>query len=288
MPLIDENIPIKSYPLNFFGSDVHWQTPTNNFLHVFNLFTCNHFLDIIGELSAIRSTINDNLPGAKRIMLTLRLDSAVKVWAGNITVFSEAVKKVFDRQVKEQTSKRLHPRWFMHRRLSHLPFQSLTNLLSLLILRCSKKLVREISSFTCAQGIGVHAQVDTELHRSLAEIVGKTYTFHKLNDFNFASKHQTFTISRIFPERELAPMPAFVIPLVPFLNEGANAPEEALHEVVAPGTEEKDANTCNVAEESHPRLMLPLPDVLHRPKNKLLLIGMPARKHVWNESTTSS
>lgn len=68
------------------------------------------------------------------------------------------------------------------------------------------------------QGIGVHAQVDTELHRSLAEIVGKTYTFHKLNDFNFALKHQTFTISRIFPERELAPMPAFVIPLVPFLN----------------------------------------------------------------------
>ncbi|WZY77631.1 hypothetical protein YC2023_024015 [Brassica napus] len=185
--------------------------------------TNKQFPDIIGELSAIRSTINDNLPGAKRIMLTLRLD------------------------------------------------------------RCSKKLVREISSFTCAQGIGVHAQVDTELHRSLAEIVGKTYTFHKLNDFNFASKHQTFTISRIFPERELAPMPAFVIPL-----EGANAPEEALHEVVAPGTEEKDANTCNVAEESHPRLMLPLPDVLHRPKNKLLLIGMPARKHVWNESTTSS
>lgn len=40
-------------------------------------------------------------------------------------------------QVKEQTSKRLHPRWFMHRRLSHLPFQSLTNLLSLLILRCN-------------------------------------------------------------------------------------------------------------------------------------------------------
>ncbi|WZZ17142.1 hypothetical protein YC2023_110231 [Brassica napus] len=131
-------------------------------------------------------------------------------------------------------------------------------------------------------GIGVHAQVDTELHRSLAEIVGKTYTFHKLNDFNFASKHQTFTISRIFPERELAPMPAFVIPV------SANAPEVALHEVVAPGTEEKDANTCNVAEESHPRLMLPLPDVLHRTKNKLLLIGMPARKHVWNESTASS
>lgn len=42
--------------------------------------TNKQFPDIIGELSAIRSTINDNLPGAKRIMLTLRLDSAVKVW----------------------------------------------------------------------------------------------------------------------------------------------------------------------------------------------------------------
>ena len=40
-------------------------------------------------------------------------------------------------QVREQTSKCLHPRWFMHRRLSHLPFLSLANLLTLLILRCS-------------------------------------------------------------------------------------------------------------------------------------------------------
>ncbi|CAN7124006.1 unnamed protein product [Brassica rapa subsp. narinosa] len=212
--------------------------------------TNKQFPDIIGELSAIRSTINDNLPGAKRIMLTLRLDSAVKVW----------VSQGADQQAS--SSKMVHAQ----------KIEPLT--------------ISELNQFIItadSQGIGVHAQVDTELHRSLAEIVGKTYTFHKLNDFNFALKHQTFTISRIFPERELAPMPAFVIPL-----EGANAPEEALHEVVAPGTEEKDANTCNVAEESHPRLMLPLPDVLHRPKNKLLLIGMPARKHVWNESTTSS
>ncbi|CAG7888096.1 unnamed protein product, partial [Brassica rapa] len=214
--------------------------------------TNKQFPDIIGELSAIRSTINDNLPGAKRIMLTLRLDSAVKVW----------VSQGADQQAS--SSKMVHAQ----------KIEPLT--------------ISEHNQFIItadSQGIGVHAQVDTELHRSLAEIVGKTYTFHKLNDFNFASKHQTFTISRIFPERELAPMPAFVIPVS---SEGANAPEVALHEVVAPGTEEKDANTCNVAEESHPRLMLPLPDVLHRTKNKLLLIGMPARKHVWNESTASS
>ena len=66
--------------------------------------------------------------------------------------------------------------------------------------------------FLGVQGIGVDAQVDTELPRSLADIVGKTYTFQlKLDDFNFSSKHQTFTISRIFPERLLAPMPAFVV-----------------------------------------------------------------------------
>ncbi|WZZ27763.1 hypothetical protein YC2023_011164 [Brassica napus] len=114
---------------------------------------------------------------------------------------------------------------------------------------CSKKLVREISSFTCLScnetnavaalryrmakltniqaseaaqivGIEVDAQVDTELPQSLADIVGKTYTFQlKWNDFNFSSKHQTFTISRIFPQRVLAPMPAFV--------EGATVPADA-------------------------------------------------------------
>ncbi|KAL0656489.1 hypothetical protein Bca4012_077073 [Brassica carinata] len=68
-------------------------------------------------------------------------------------------------------------------------------------------------------GIGVDAQVDTELPQSLADIVGKTYTFQlKLKDFNFSSKHQTFTISRIFPERLLAPMPAFVVAMFPTLH----------------------------------------------------------------------
>ncbi|CAN7029358.1 unnamed protein product [Brassica oleracea var. botrytis] len=55
---------------------------------------------------------------------------------------------------------------------------------------------------TGLQGIGVDAQVDIELHRSLAEIVGNTYAFQlKLKDFNFTLKHQTFTISRIFPAK---------------------------------------------------------------------------------------
>ncbi|KAL0650466.1 hypothetical protein Bca4012_093157 [Brassica carinata] len=85
--------------------------------------------------------------------------------------------------------------------------------------------------------IGVDAQVDTELPRSLAEIVGNTYTFQlKLKDFNFTSKHQTFTISGVFPSRELAPAPAFVV----------NVPEASQPEVVAMGSDVKVDNTWSV------------------------------------------
>ncbi|WZY88632.1 hypothetical protein YC2023_045367 [Brassica napus] len=83
---------------------------------------------------------------------------------------------------------------------------------------------------------GVDAQVDTELPRSLAEIVGNTYTFQlKLKDFNFTSKHQTFTISGVFPSRELAPAP-----------EGAQVPEASQPEVVTTGSDVKVDNTCSV------------------------------------------
>ena len=58
---------------------------------------------------------------------------------------------------------------------------------------------------TLMQGVGLNAQVDTDLPRVLSELVGKTYTFQlKLKDFNFTANHQTFTISRIFPARDLA------------------------------------------------------------------------------------
>ncbi|CDY72534.1 BnaAnng41410D, partial [Brassica napus] len=81
--------------------------------------------------------------------------------------------------------------------------------------------------------------VDTELPRSLAEIVGNTYTFQlKLKDFNFTSKHQTFTISGVFPSRELAPAPVFVV------NEGAQVPEASQPEVVTTGSDVKVDNTC--------------------------------------------
>ncbi|CAN7135530.1 unnamed protein product [Brassica rapa subsp. narinosa] len=47
-------------------------------------------------------------------------------------------------------------------------------------------------------GVGVNARVDAEMTQFVAGIVGKIFTFQlKLGEFNFTSKHQTFTISRI-------------------------------------------------------------------------------------------
>ncbi|CAH8316954.1 unnamed protein product [Eruca vesicaria subsp. sativa] len=98
--------------------------------------------------------------------------------------------------------------------------------------KCAKKLQRDESSFTslfCDRqndryhvelsvkdrtddaGTGINAKVDTEFPPSLNEIVGKTFTFQlKLGKFNFTSKKQTFTVSRIITEHERAPLPAFV------------------------------------------------------------------------------
>ncbi|WZY85404.1 hypothetical protein YC2023_031788 [Brassica napus] len=66
-------------------------------------------------------------------------------------------------------------------------------------------------------GIGISAHVDTELPRTLAGIVGNTYTFQlKLTDFNFTANHQTFTISRMFAAPEIAPTPSFAVSDFPF------------------------------------------------------------------------
>ncbi|CAN7094749.1 replication protein A 70 kDa DNA-binding subunit A [Brassica rapa] len=307
--------------------------------------------DIIGELSAIRSTITDRLPGARRVMLTLLLESGENVCVSMFDSMALAFHTKLDSYGREPrviivtsvNPKIVGGRLFLNGTSgTHLYFDSETSagkelfdtlpghgadpgssiskvvhaqkvepmtiselnkfittadsqIIEFLCTAevtgiqlddgwcyigcsgCSKKLIREISSFTCVScnetnavaalryrvklsvsdhtdsasflsfdmemakltniqaseaaqivGIGVDAQVDTELPRSLADIVGKTYTFQlKLNDFNFSSKHQTFTISRIFPERLLAPMPAFVV------AEGADVPDDAPPEIVA-------------------------------------------------------
>ncbi|CAN6882633.1 unnamed protein product [Brassica oleracea] len=141
---------------------------------------------------------------------------------------------------------------------------------------CSKKLIREESSFTCPScnetnavaelknrvvfsvsdptgtssflgfdkevakltnvlaseaaqivGIGISAHVDTELPRTLAGIVGNTYTFQlKLTDFNFTANHQTFTISRMFAAPEIASTPSFAELLAEILARVASSSVE--------------------------------------------------------------
>ncbi|KAF3538136.1 hypothetical protein F2Q69_00025341 [Brassica cretica] len=144
---------------------------------------------------------------------------------------------------------------------------------------CSKKLTREETSFACAHvmrpmlwlnsaaflgfdtemsklthvlaskaaqivGIGTNTQVGVVLPRPLADLVGRTYTFQlKLKDFNFTPNHQTFTISRIFPQRELAPNPTFA-------EEDVEVIEPAIPQSAAERLGDKDATTSNVAEQS--------------------------------------
>uniref|UniRef100_A0A0D3E9T4 Replication factor A C-terminal domain-containing protein n=1 Tax=Brassica oleracea var. oleracea TaxID=109376 RepID=A0A0D3E9T4_BRAOL len=109
--------------------------------------------------------------------------------------------------------------------------------------------------------------VDTDLPRSLADIVGSTYTFQlRLKDFNFTANHQTFTISLIFPARELAPMPTF--------PEGVQVPE-----AVTPGSDARLANTCKV-EEQATTSDVSLPGRLAAAKEQVVLERLPRRKHV--------
>lgn len=54
------------------------------------------------------------------------------------------------------------------------------------------------------------ARVDNDFPPFLNEMVGKTFTFQlRLGAFNFTSKHQGFTVSRIIAEHERAPLPVF-------------------------------------------------------------------------------
>ncbi|CAN7082271.1 unnamed protein product [Brassica oleracea var. botrytis] len=109
--------------------------------------------------------------------------------------------------------------------------------------------------------------VDTDLPRSLADIVGSTYTFQlRLKGFNFTANHQTFTSSLIFPARELAPMPTFHVSV-------------QVPEAVTPGSDARLANTCKV-EEQATTSDVSLPGRLAAAKEQVVLEKMPRRKHV--------
>ncbi|CAN7011066.1 unnamed protein product [Brassica rapa subsp. trilocularis] len=349
--------------------------------------TSRQLPDVIGEVRAIRSTITDRLPGAQRVMLTLRVESDVnvcvslfdslavafhtkldgygrepriviitginpKIVLGKLYLNGTSASRIFfdsetsagkDRLERQDIFLIIYSRYFGS--LYSIPFDAFSVLssyrlpgggadepgssskvvhaqkiepLTLAELNefvlsaepqiieflctakvigiqldggwcyigcslCSKKLVREESSFTCPScnetnavaelkyrvvfsvsdptgtssflgfdkevakltnvlaseaaqivGIGLSAHVDTELPRTLAGIVGNTYTFQlKLTDFNFTANHQTFTISRMFAAPEIAPIPSFA--------EAEEDPQPAVSQTV---TRESAANSA--------------------------------------------
>ncbi|KAL0649360.1 hypothetical protein Bca4012_092051 [Brassica carinata] len=92
-------------------------------------------------------------------------------------------------------------------------------------------------------GIGINAEVDVVLPRSLADLVGRNYTFQlKLKDFNFTANHQNFTISRVFPQSELAPNLALA-------EENVEVIEPAPSQSAEEGSGDKGATTSSAADQ---------------------------------------
>ncbi|KAL0723152.1 hypothetical protein Bca4012_037751 [Brassica carinata] len=89
-------------------------------------------------------------------------------------------------------------------------------------------------------GIGVNAHVDTELPRSLADIVGNTYTF-QLRRLQFYSKPLPSPAS--FLQENLHPIQHL-------LWERAEDPEPAVPQIGAPRTDAIGAVTCTVADRA--------------------------------------
>ncbi|CDY18487.1 BnaA01g27080D [Brassica napus] len=280
--------------------------------------------DVMGELSEIRSTITDRIPGAQRVMLNLRLGSDTTVCVSIFDSLALAFHSKLDVYGKEprivvvtavnpklvsgklaggtdqsgSSSKVVHAQKIEPMTVSELNqfiFTADPQIIEFLCTAkvteiqldegwcyigcstCSKKLIREETSFTCVPcnetnavaklkyrvilsvsddtgaaaflgfdeeiaslthvlasdaahivGIGTNAQVDIDLPRSLANLVGSTYTFQlRLKDFNFGPNHRSFTISRIFPARDLAPKPTF--------SDGGEDTDQSIPQSVATG-----------------------------------------------------
>ncbi|KAL0723590.1 hypothetical protein Bca4012_038189 [Brassica carinata] len=285
--------------------------------------------DVIGELCAIWSTITDRIPGAQRVMLTLRVDSDVnvcvslfdnlalafhakldgygreprivlitginpKVVLGKLYLNGTSASRIFFDSDTSVGKDRLE-RWWKRRgrvsskvvhakKIEPLTIDELNQFVisaepQIIEFLCTAKVTeiqlgdgwyrvvlsvsdptgtasfvgfdKEVAKVTqvlaseAAQivGIGVNAQVNTALRRSLADIVGNSYTFQlKLTDFNFTSNHQTFTISRIFTSPQLAPNPNFAADF--------NVPVAPVPRNVTPGSESTGSIGNNVAGEA--------------------------------------
>ncbi|CAN6861648.1 unnamed protein product [Brassica oleracea] len=337
--------------------------------------------DIIGELNAIRSTITDRIPGAQRVMLTLRLESYgrepkiiiatslnPKIVGVDVFMFlnfgrlflnatsgthlyfdseTAAGKKVFDtylarsadlgaftskvvraQKIEPMTTSELNqfiitadsqsffaplsllvsskmtvgvilaapgvPRNLSERYLpSHvfhvmklmlyritLSVSDYTDTASFLAFDMEMAKLTNVQASEAAQivGIGVDAQVDTELPRSLADIVGKPYTFQLKLNISISPQSTrpspflaSFLSECLCPCQPLWKLQMFLRMLRP----------KMWHKEQMPTLE-----SLPLEQISQLYLMLQLVNVHHRPKTKTMSTRLPRRRHMWNESIT--
>ncbi|KAH0859621.1 hypothetical protein HID58_087882 [Brassica napus] len=237
--------------------------------------------DIIGELNAIRSTITDRIPGAQRVMLTLRLESygrepkiiiatSVNPKIVGVDVFmflnfgrlflnatsgthlyfdseTAAGKKVFDTYLARSadlgafTSKVVRAQKIEPMTTSELNQFIITADSQIIEFLCTAKFtgIQQDDGWCYIGCSGYRITLSVSDYTDTASFLAFDMEMAKLTNVQASeaaqivgigvdAQHQTFTISRIFPERVLVPMPAFV--------EVANVPADAQAEDVAQGT----------------------------------------------------
>uniref|UniRef100_A0A0D3E574 DUF223 domain-containing protein n=1 Tax=Brassica oleracea var. oleracea TaxID=109376 RepID=A0A0D3E574_BRAOL len=191
--------------------------------------------DIVGEVSSVRSTITDGLRGPQRVMMTLHLegmfdDRAVTFQTKfdehssepKVILFTNINPKVvggklflnatsgtyFYFDCETSAGKEHYERYRVEFSVADHTDEAVFVAFDIEIAKLTNIQASEAAHIL---GAGVDARVDNDFPPFLNEVVGKTFTFQlKLGEFNFTSKHQSFTVSRIISEHERAPLPAFV------------------------------------------------------------------------------
>ncbi|CAF1724314.1 unnamed protein product [Brassica napus] len=217
------------------------QLPSFTSINVFFLI----FQDIIGEVSFVRSTITYGLRGPQRVMMTLRLegmfdDRAVTFQTKfdkhssepKVILFTNINPKVvggklflnatsgthFYFDCETSAGKEHYERYRVEFSEADHTDEAVFVAFDIEIAKLTNIQASEAAHILVStqnilhlHGAGVNARVDNDFPPFLNEVVGKTFTFQlKLGEFNFTSKHQSFTVSRIISEHERAPLPAFV------------------------------------------------------------------------------